>query len=142
MYFPVSNLRLKKLKKESLACAPPPSSFGPLSLCPFTAITATGRPWQPQTLILSLRSSSLSSAVLKSYPSHKGKPLVHNGPWHDVCFCGWRTFGKQCRRRMQWKTNERGSALTLFCLPKWQIWLPMRRKSCFIKDLQEHFASF
>lgn len=47
---------------------PPPPPLWLLSLCPFTTITATGRPWQPKTLILSLRSSSPSSAVLKSLP--------------------------------------------------------------------------
>lgn len=59
-----------------------------LSLCPSNTITATGRPWQPQTLMLSLRSSSPSSAVSKSRPSHKGKLLVYNRPRHDVRFCG------------------------------------------------------
>lgn len=63
---------------------PPP----PLSLCPSISVTATGRPWQPQTLMLSLRSSSPSSAVSKSCPSHKGKLLVYNRPRHDVRFCG------------------------------------------------------
>lgn len=76
------------LKKEMSGLLPPPPPLCLLSLCPFTTITATGRPWQPETLILSLRSSSMSSAVLKSCPSHKGKPLVYNGPWPDVRFCG------------------------------------------------------
>ena len=49
---------------------PPPTHFCLLSLCPFTTITATGRPWQPETLILSLRSSSLSSVCWNlAYPT-------------------------------------------------------------------------
>lgn len=66
----------------------PPAPICLLSLSASIAIPATGRPLQPQTLMLSLRSSSPSSAVSKSRPSHKGKLLVHNRLWHDVRLCG------------------------------------------------------
>lgn len=88
----------------------PPAPVGLLSLRPFIAVTATGRPWQPQTLMLSLRSSSPSSAVSKSRPSHKGKLLLYNRPRHDVRSCGLMVKDVPPAELQKWRGRRRPPA--------------------------------
>lgn len=79
---------------------PTPAPVMLLSLCPLSTVTATGRPWQAQTLMLSLSAPHLRSPLCRNL-AHRTKgnrwcTTVH--AWRPFLWVGG-TDGNKCANR-------------------------------------------